>query len=137
MKKQKQLFLISLLSLAGLLTYTWTVLLFTDPLATWRHYIGLMLFAVVLFLYTRNFAKAVVATGIYLILATCNLLALTPSITTTRFGLNIGPDGLYTPPFQLLSLGIFIAYFFINLKALIHIQLDYQEAKALRMQNKT
>lgn len=136
MKKQKVLFFIPLLIIAGLLACTWTEILFTDTRASWRHYTGLILFAVVICIYKQSFTKAVLATGAFLILAICNLLALTATITTTKFGLNIGPDGIYTPPFQLLSLGIFLLYFFLNIDTLIDIRLDYKEAKALRMQNK-
>jgi hypothetical protein len=136
MQKQKVLFFIPLLIIVGLLIDTWVEIFFTDTMASWRHYTALILFAVIIFLYLQSFTKAVLATGAFLILATCNLLGLTATITTTKFGLNIGPDGIYTPSFQLLSLGIFLLYFFLNIDTLINIQLDYKEAKALKMQNK-
>jgi hypothetical protein len=102
MTRHKVLFLISLLIIVGLLTYTWVIILLTDALATWRHYTGLVLFSGVILLYIRSFIKAVLATGAFLLLGVCNLLALTPTITTTSFGLNIGPTRIYTPSFQLL-----------------------------------
>lgn len=66
-------------------------------------------------------------------LATFNLLAYTPAISTTRFGINIGSVQLATPPVQLLSLGIFVLYFILNLDSLINIYLDYKEARQMKL----
>lgn len=126
MSKKKILFLIPFLLVAGFLLYCWMTILTGDFIGTWRHYVGLFLFAAVVVFFFRDFIKAVIGLGIFLILATFNALAITPAVTTNW--LNIG--GLSTPPVQLLSLGILALYFILNLDTLIDIQLDYKEAKA-------
>lgn len=128
MNKQKIGLLIPLLMIASRLIYCWSVILFSDTLATWRHYIGLLLFIVVVILVLRSFAKAVFATGIFLLLATFNLLAITPEISTSwmRFGAH---KSVSTPHIQLMSLALLGLYFILNIDTLIEIQLDYREAK--------
>lgn len=97
----------------------------TESVATWRHYVGLLFFLLISMCFFRNVVITTIATGIYLILATFNLLALTPSIFT--FGFRIGP--MTTPDIQGLSLGLFILYFILNMDSLIDIYLDYKEDK--------
>jgi hypothetical protein len=130
MKKKKILQLVPLLIVAGLLLYSWTTILANEIFATWRHYIGLILFVPILILLFKNMKMAVIATGVYLLLATFNFLAVTPSITTSW--INIGSNGLHTPPVQLASLGILVLYLALNLDTLNDIQLDYREARKLK-----
>jgi hypothetical protein len=111
------------------LIYSWTIILFTDVEVTWRHYLALALFAGLIYLLFKNFARTVLATGIYLIFGICNLLTLTPSVTTNSYGLRIGSLELWTPTFQLLSFGILVLYFILNFDTLINICLDYLEAR--------
>ena len=125
MSKKKVLYLIPFLLVAGFLLYCWTTILAGKHLATWRHYVGLLLFVVIVLLFFSDFKKSVIGLGIFLLLATFNALAITPAITTSWF--NIG--GLSTPPVQLLSLGILALYFILNTDTLIDIRLDYKEAK--------
>jgi hypothetical protein len=132
MTKQKILLLTPLTIIAGLLIYTWATILFTDIDATWRHYSGLVLFVILIFLFLKSFKKAVLGTGIFLILGTCNLLTLTPSVTSNSFGIKIGSFEIGTPVFQLLSFGILLLYFFINFDTLVNIQLDYRDTKRLK-----
>jgi hypothetical protein len=128
MKKVQLLFLLPFLLVAGMLLYCWAILLTGGILATWKHYAGLFLFAPIVLLLFRKFQIAVIALGIYLLLATFNLLAITPAITTSW--INIGSGGLRTPPVQLSSLGILILYLALNINTLIEIELDYSEARA-------
>jgi hypothetical protein len=129
MQKQKILLLIPLFIIGGLLIYSWAVILFTEVDATWRHYLALALFGGLIFLFFKNFTKTILATGVYLILGTCNLLALTPSVTTNSYGLRIGSLELWTPTFQLLSFGLLLLFFFLNFDSLVNIYLDYKEAR--------
>jgi hypothetical protein len=128
MTKQKILILIPLVLIAVILTYCWTVILKTEILATWRHYAGLIFFAGIAFLFFKSINKAIVATGVFLLFATFNLLTLTTEIRISQF--RIGP--IYTPEFNLLSTGLFILYFSLNLDQLIDIYLDYKEAKEIK-----
>jgi hypothetical protein len=126
MSKKKISFLIPFFLIAGLLLYCWTKILAGEYLATWRHYVGLLLFVGIALLFFKDFAKSVIGLGVFLLLATFNALAVTPAITTSW--LNFG--GLSTPPVQLLSLGILALYLVLNMGTLIDIHLDYKEAKA-------
>jgi hypothetical protein len=92
-------------------------------IATWRHYLGLILFIPIIYLFFNSKDLVILSTGIYLLLATFNLLALNTEITT--YGISIGP--LTTPPIQLLPLGLFTIYFILNLDPLIDIFLSFEE----------
>ena len=127
MTKQKILILIPLSLIIVILTYCWAVILTTEILATWRHYLGLIFFIAIIFLFFKNMVGVIVATGVYLLLATFNILAITPEMAVSW--LRIGP--IETPPVQLLSIGLFILYFILNLDQLIDIYLDYKEAKEI------
>jgi hypothetical protein len=121
--KQKIQLLIPLLTIAGLLIYSWLKILSTDFIATWQHYLALGLFSVLLFLLIKNFKAAVIATGLYLLLATFTVLSLTPEVTASW--LRIG--SIDTPHINLLSFGLLILFFVLNLNRLIDIYLDYKE----------
>jgi hypothetical protein len=129
MKKKNILLLIPLIVITGFIIYSWSIILITNIVATWRHYSALALFGGLVFLFFKNFKQSVVFTCIYLILATCNLLALTPSIETSSFGIQIGSLQLSTPTFQILPFWILMLFFILNFDALINIYLDYKEAK--------
>jgi hypothetical protein len=126
MTTHKKLILIPIIVIAAILFYCWTIILTTETLATWRHYLGLVPFIpIAFFIFKNNLIIVTLLTGIYLLLATFNLLAITPTIFTG--GIRIGP--ISTPPIQLISLGIFVLYFCLNMNFLIDIHLDYKEAK--------
>jgi hypothetical protein len=108
--------------------YGWTVILTTDILATWRHYIGVVLFITLILLFFKSEKATILATGVFLLVATFNGLAMTAAIKTFYFGSSSNA----TPPIQMLSLGILILYFVLNLDSLIEMQLDYKERKAQR-----
>ncbi|MEO6229200.1 MAG: hypothetical protein ABJB11_06935 [Ferruginibacter sp.] len=132
MTKQKRLVLIPLIIIAAMLIYCWGIILTTEILATWRQYIGLLLFFILAFLFLKNIVAAIISTGLYLLLATFNLLAMTPTITVS--GIRIG--AISTPPVQLISLGLFILYFCLNMDSLIDIYLDYKEASVVTVERK-
>ncbi len=89
MTKQKILIVIPLSLIIIILSYCWVIMLTTEILATWRHYFGLIFFLAIIFLFFKNIAGAVVATGVYLLLATFNILAITPQMAVSW--LRIGP----------------------------------------------
>lgn len=132
MNKKKVLFLIPFSLVSGFLLYSWITVLRGELLATLRYYIGLVLFVVIAILIFKDFSKAVIGFGAFLLLATFNALAITPAITTSW--LNIG--GLTTPPVQLMSLGLLVLYVVLNLDTLIEIQLDYKEAKEQKVKSR-
>ena len=127
MTKKVKLLLIPLILILLFLTYCWVIILTTEILATWRHYLGLVFFIMLIVLFFTNFNRATIAAGIYLFLATFNLLAITASIDT--FGITFS-DSFSTPPIQLLCFVLFVIYFSLNFYSLIDIQLDYKEARS-------
>ena len=130
MSKEKKLISLPLIIVAIILVYCWTIILTTEILATWSQYLGLTLFIVIVFSFFKyNIKIATLLTGVYLLLATFNLLAITAEIATSW--LRIGP--VSTPPIQLLSFAIFVLYFCLNMDPMIDRYLDYKEAKSVKV----
>ena len=127
MTKEKKLILVHLIAIAAILVYCWATFLTTEIEATWKHYFGLALFIIIAVCFFRNIRITTIATGIYLLLATFNLLAFTPAIYT--FGFGVGP--VTAPDMQGLSLGLLLLYFILNMNALIDIYLDYKESRQM------
>jgi hypothetical protein len=127
-KKQKMLLLIPLGIITGLLIYSWTTFLLTDITATWQHYLALGLFAILVYLYFKSFQKTVIATGLYLLLATFNAFSMTPQIITSWFKIS----SIETPHFGTLSLLLFILFLILNSDTLVNMYLDQKEAKTKR-----
>ena len=129
MNKQTKLILIPIIIIALMLLYCWVNILISETIATWRHYVGLIMFVFIAFFSVKNkIVIATLSTGVFLLLATFNLLALTPEIKTNWIGIGL----ITTPPIQLLSLGLFILYVCANMNSLIGIHLDYKEGKYKR-----
>ena len=133
MSKQKIYFLIPFLIVTAILFCCWALIWSGEYLASWRHYTGLALYLLLLVLSYNNIKRATIALGIYLLLAVCNLLVITPAITTTVIG--IGP--VNTPPFQLMSLGIFTLYLILNLNTLLDMWLDYKKGRQGRLKEQS
>ncbi len=129
--KRKILLLLPLAVIASFIIYTWCVIMSGNIIATWRHYIGLVLLIVVIYILARSFTTGVVATGVYLIIGLLNLLTITPDVITAFF-IRIGSLEIHTPLFQPKLFLIFLLYFFLNFDTLVDIQLDYKEAKELK-----
>ena len=127
--KRKILILIPIIVIATILVYTWSIILFTDTSATWMHYTGLSLFTILICVFGKDLKKSIIATGTFLILGTCNLFTLTPSITTNSYGIKIGSVEIWTPAFQLLSFGLLVFYCILNFDNLVDIYLDYKETR--------
>ena len=129
MSKPKKLLLTVLIIITVILAYSWSIILFTEIEATWRHYLALLLFIPLLILYKKDIKKAVLFTGVYLILGTCNLITLTPSVTSNSYGIRISSFEVWTPTFQLYSFLILIFFFLVNFNTLVNYYLDYQDSK--------
>ena len=129
MSRQKIRILIPLIIIAGLLLYTWIMILTTDSAAIIQHYIGLVLFIPLGYLFSKNLNRTIIWTGIYLLLGVVKFLAITPSLVSTSAGISIGPLQLGMPSFQVIPFLIFILYAILNFDQLAEIYLDYKEAK--------
>ncbi|MFT3826218.1 MAG: hypothetical protein QM731_20005 [Chitinophagaceae bacterium] len=130
MTKQKGLFLASFLLVAGTVLYEWVKMLVTDTTAQWPHYLAVIFLGVVVLLYVKSFAKAVVALGAYLVLAFFDLFWLTADNYFQPYLVGIGPLELWMPSMQPIALGLFIAYGALNFNVLINIYLDYKESRS-------
>lgn len=128
--KQQIRLLIPLLITSVILMYCWIVILSKEALATWWHYLALGLFIPIISAYFRSFEKAAIATGGYLLLATFNVIAIRPAIVTSAFKIHAGSFDITIGPVQMLSFGLFVLYFILNLDTLIDIYLDYKESKS-------
>jgi hypothetical protein len=107
------------------MAYACGEILFTEYVATWRHFLALGLIIFNVILYFVRFRVAIALTGVTLLLATFNLLAFSVVIRTFQLKL----FGVLTPEVQLISLLLLIVYCVLNFDFLVEWYLDYQEAK--------
>jgi len=129
MTKQEKNLLLILIIIAATLSYCWLTILFTEIEAMWRHYVGIILFIPLIVLFKKDFKKAVLFTGIYLVLGTFNLLSFTLSVRTNSFELGYSSIEISTPTFQLYSLILLVLYFILNSSTLVNYYLDYKDVK--------
>jgi len=130
--KRKILFFIAFGIVICILLYTWTTFLFTNVVCNdITSYLGFILIVPVLYMLykDRSCKKALVALGIYLLLATFNLVNIFPFRMAGRMIFSIGSLDLPTPRMNGFSLIIFIIYLALNLGSLMEVYLDYKEAK--------
>ena len=118
--------LIPLLLIGGFVIFSWVIFLSTDYQPVFQHYLTLLLFAPLVYLFFTRLKWATVLTGVFLLLATINLLPLTPGIETTW--VSIGK--VILPSFQFFGLMILIVYAILNFDVLTEIYLDYKDAKS-------
>jgi hypothetical protein len=130
-KKRKLLFFIPFSILTISLIYSWYTFIFTDNIAVFSHYLGLLFFLpVIYFLYKdKSLKKAIVLTGVYLILATINLFSFMPFVITSSFGISIGSIDIWSPSFNGFALLLLILYCVLNFDTLVDIHLDYKEIR--------
>lgn len=131
-KKRKVLFFIPLIIVVALLLNTWFVLL-TNEYAEIHitHYLGFILFIPVLYLLykDRSCKKALLALGLFLVLATFCVANIFPYVIWGKMSISIGELQIPLPNMNGLALLLFIVYFALNFGTLIEIQLDYKESK--------
>lgn len=131
-KKTRIVIPFSLTSIA--LIYCWAMLFTNDYIPSWKHYSALILLAVVFLFFIKKWITGLVlALGVYLCLASLHIISFSYDQATLVFGPNIP----FNPHFQLMSLGIFIVYIFLNLDQLIEIQLDWKESKVLQQREQS
>jgi hypothetical protein len=80
-------------------------------------------FLILVFLFFISRIWVTLTTGIYLILGISIVLSLTPAVNTA--GVII--MSVSSPGVNLLSSGLFMLYFVLNMDSLIEIWLDYKE----------
>ncbi|MET0392539.1 MAG: hypothetical protein ABW019_05335 [Chitinophagaceae bacterium] len=127
-KKQKAALFIPLVIIATMVIRTWVVLLSAGYISSWRHYTAPLLFIPVVYLAFTNYPKALIGTGIYLLLASSNLLSLTAEISSLM-DITIAGINIPTPPLQLSALGVLLLFLVLNWGTLDEMYLDYKEAR--------
>lgn len=122
--KQKIRILIPTILTATALVYCWTVLLINNFIPSWKHYVALGLFIIIILLAWKRIISLMISLGIYLLFASFHLISLSYNQSVFVFG---SLDSQYNPRFQLLSLALFVLYFILNLDSLIEWDLDRKE----------
>jgi len=131
-KKRKVFFLIPFVIVIALLLNTWFILLTNEFAEIYlTQYLGFILFVPVLYLLykDRSFKKALLALGLYLLLATFCVANIFPYNIWSKMSITFSGLKIPLPSMNGLSLLLFILYFALNLGTLIEIQLDYKESK--------
>jgi len=131
-KKGKILFFIPFFILTISVVYCWGDIILTNSHPYFSNYLGLLLFLpLIYFLFKdKTLKKAIVLTGVYLLLSTINLVSFLPFKTTSFFSLTTGSfDISWSPDINLFALCLFIMYLIMNFGTLIEIRLDYKEMK--------
>jgi hypothetical protein len=125
MKIKRILLAIPLIIVIGYLIDCWIEIASRGISILWQHYVAIFLLAVVIYFFLKDFTKAVISTGIFLLAGTFNLFSMTADINTTT--VRIGSVELI--PFNSLSLGLFFLFVVLNLETMINLHLDYKEMK--------
>lgn len=111
MNRKKVIPIVPILILAGILSYTWFIIATTNFLATIKHIIGLGLFLAATVLYAFKFKYGIIFTGIFLILASFNVIAIFPAIKSSSYFVKIGEVEIATPFIQWKAVLLLILFF--------------------------
>ena len=97
-----------------ILCYTWYVILNTEYFATLKHKFALFWFIFCVVLYFVRFNYGLVASGLFLIVASINFVAFFPEIKSSSYFFKIGSLEMSTPAIQWPALFLLILYFIVN-----------------------
>ena len=128
-KKRKLQLILSYLLIVIVLIYTWFLIITTDYYATQKHQIALILVLINLGVYFFKFDYGIVFTGILLLLATFNFIALFPDIVSSSYFIRIAGKEIATPTIQGKSLLLLIIYLVLDLRYLIELYSNYKYGK--------
>jgi len=112
MSKKEVIPIIPFIFLTVILSNTWFIIATTNYFATIKHYLGLGLFLMVTLLYAFRWKYGVILTGIFLILASFNVIAIFPVIKSSSYFIKIGEVDIATPFIQWKALLLLILFFF-------------------------
>lgn len=129
MSKNKTIQIIPVLTLAGVLIYTWFIIMTTDYFATIKHQIGLGAFLVVVAFYFFKFKYGIILTGIFLILASFNAIAIFPVIISSSYFIKIGDVEITTPSIQWKSVLLLVLFFICTGKYLNNLYVEYKNKR--------
>lgn len=126
MDKKKVIQCIPILTLTGILAYTWYIIMTTDYFATLKHQVAMGLFLVTLILYFVRFKYGIIFTGIFFILATFNAIAIFPVIISSSYFIKIGNIEISTPSIQWKSFLLLTLFFVCTGKYLNNLYTEYK-----------
>lgn len=127
MKKKEMFQSLPMIVITIVIIYTWFNILTTDYFATLKHQIALALFLINIGLYFIKFKYAIFLSGIFLLLASFNLLAIWPDIISSSYFMKIGDKEISTPEIQWNTFFILLLYLFCNATYIID---SYVEMKS-------
>lgn len=110
MSKKAVIPIIPFIFLTAILIYTWFVIATTNYFATIKHHIGLGLFLMVALVYAFSFKYGIIFTGIFLILASFNVLAIFPFTISSSYFIKIKDVEIATPSIQWKAVLLLILY---------------------------
>lgn len=113
----------------GVLTYTWSMIFSPEYIATLKHQIALFLFFVNVAVYFFKFNYGIYFTGLIFLLATFNIIAIYPDITTSSYFIKIGNTELATPSVQIKSLILLVVFIVFNGGYLFEKYADFKYGK--------
>ena len=129
MERKKIKFILPYLLTVIVLIYTWSVIVTTDYYATLKHQIALILVLINLGIYFLKFDYGIVFTGILLLLATFNFIALFPDIVSSSYFIRIAGKEIAAPTIQGKSLLLMIIFLVLNFGYLIEMYANYKYTK--------
>lgn len=128
MSKKKILLAIPLAIICGILVYSFILILRTNIIPVLQYYLAAGLFIGLICLFFTSFSKTVIATCIYLFLASINIIYLFPYRNESWFSIL----GFEMPHFQVTSFGIFILFCILNFDTVVNMYLDHKQKKQIR-----
>lgn len=96
----------------------------TDYFATIRHQFAVIVFFINILFYRFYFKMAIIYTGVFLFLASFNILAMWPNIISTSYFFKINGIEISTPEFDWRTLLIFLLYIFCNFSYFIDLYVE-------------
>ncbi|MGF7232791.1 hypothetical protein [Arachidicoccus sp.] len=129
MNKKKFIQILPILILGGILIYTWFIIITTDYFATIKHQIGLGVFLAILAFYFLKFKYGIFFTGIYLLLASFNIIAIFPVIISSSYFVKVGGMEISTPPIQWKAVLLLILFLICTGRYLNNLYVGYKNKR--------
>jgi|GEM_PF-4603985 len=121
---RKFLNLLPFLILLSIAIYASILFLTTQYVLIWRNHLAFALLTLNGVLYFFDFKRAVLMTGVLLILSTFNVIVFFPWVSWSQLKIIVT-----LPKFYPFMLGLFVLYFLLNFSLLMNWYLDVKEAR--------
>lgn len=114
--KYKYIELLPFIVFCIMVSCTWYQLISNNYYPTIKHILALILALVNLGAYFWNYKRALIITGVLLVLASLSLVALRVILVSNSFYLKIGSLKIVLPPLNYFAFGLLIVYCILNAK---------------------